>query len=237
MKNNVQNYYLDNRRKMIKEFDKYSKYMLLVLGKQFTADEVTDIAQKSKAEYDALLPHIPYIGGFKNSSTTNLIGSAIVLAYIKVLETYGLTEKAIGQLIYQFFEALFTEKNKLVKSLVKFLLKRKFVKKMLIKRFQKNARYDGYDAAWHTRIVDSDTYDLALDIKQCGICKFYKAQQMENYIKYMCLGDYPMLHAFGLNLYREKTLATSGEVCNYRINFAVKNERAWPPEKMKEWPK
>ncbi len=234
-----QDYYVNNRDKMIKDFNKFSKHMIVVLKKQFNSAEVSKIVDSSRDAYDKLLPEIPYIGGFKNSGTKNLTGSAIILAYIKVLEKYNLTEREIGAMIYQFFEVLFKPKNKLIKAIIKQLLKRKFVKKILAKSFQRKAVYNHFDAAWHTEFVEcnSDQYEFGIDIKQCGICKFFKAQNMEKYTKYMCLGDFPMLHAFGLNLYREKTVATSGEVCNYRINFSNENERAWPPEKMPEWPK
>ncbi len=232
-----QDFYTDGR--LIKDFNKFKKYMLVVLNKRFSAAELEAILSDSEKRYNEIIPQIPYVGGYKNSGTTNLVGSAIVLAYIRTFEEKGLKEREIGEIIYEFFEVLFKEKSKFLKAVLRFLLPKKFIRNLLIKRFNKNKKYEHYEASWHSRIVEpeDDDFVFGLDVLQCGICKFYRDQKAEKYIKYLCLGDYPMINSMGFYLHRTKTLTTSGEVCNYRLRLDKEIERSWPPEKLIEWPK
>ncbi len=229
-------YYQNNEKHFIKLFNKYRKIMLCVLRRHVDHTDVESIYLKSLAEFRRLLPQIPYIGGSKNTGTGNLIGSAILLAYIRVLEEYGIEEGEIGQMIFESFEAMYKEKPKIVQAIVKFFLARKFVVNILRRIYDNKRQYEKYDASWQSRVVDvEDEYDLGLDIKKCGICKFYKSQNMEKYIKYVCLGDYPLIQSYGIALHRKQTIAGGAEVCDYRIKLNGEIKKAWPPDGLDEW--
>ncbi len=231
------NFYVDNKRKFIKQFKKYSKIMKKALQIRFDDEQVDKIMKEALQNYEELLPQIPYIGGFKNSGTRNLIGSALGLSYIKALEPLGLSEKEIGNVIYDFFRLMFKPKPKFIQNIVKYLLGKKFFKNMLLKQFEKKKKFEKYEAAWATQPIydENGEMQLGLDIKRCGICVFFKQQKMEKYIKYMCLGDYPMFGSLGLYLHRTKTYAGTNEVCDYKFTFKDGGRDGWPPEKLEEW--
>ncbi len=221
----------------MKDFKKFGKTMKTLLVDRFSKREIEDILYQAEREYIALLPRMQYIGGFKNSGTKNLTGSAVILSYIRIFERYGLNEREIGEIIYKFFESFFKPKPKFIKYIIKFLLTRKFIKKIIYKKFCEKRMYEKYEGSWQTKVIEpkNNEFIIGLDVHKCGICKFYKEQNASKYIKYMCLGDYPMFHSFGIYLQREKTVATSGEVCDYRLSFNKNPKRMWPPEDLMEW--
>ncbi len=105
-----------------------------------------------------------------------------------------------------------------------------------MKSYDNKRQYEKYDASWQSRMVEvEERYDLGLDIKKCGICKFYKSQNMDKYIKYLCLGDYPLIQSYGIALHRKSTIAGGAETCDYRIKLDGEIKKAWPPEDLDEW--
>ncbi len=229
-------YYQNNEKQFMKLFEKYRKTMLSVLRRHFEQNDVEEIYLKSKAEYQRLLPEIPYIGGSKNSGTNNLVGSAILMAYIRVLEAHGLEEREIGKMIFESFEEMYKEKPLFVQRIVKFFLSKKLVKKILMRVYDNKRQYEKYDASWQSRMVDVEgEFDLGISIKKCGICKFYNEQHMARYIKYLCLGDYPLIQSYGIVLHREATIAGGAETCDYRIELDGERKKAWPPDDLDEW--
>ncbi|PIE99024.1 MAG: hypothetical protein CR988_00460 [Treponema sp.] len=228
-------YYLKHQKKMLKYFSVLTKHFKKVLKSRFSKAEIAKITLMAKNEYTKLFPNTPYIGGFENKNTANIVGSVIILSYINVLEKYGLKEREIGEIIYNMFELLFKDRGFLVKTFIKFFVKTKAGKKFIQKAVDKKAKYEKHEAAWITRVVEDSDYDMSFDLKSCGICKYYKELGSENYIKYICLGDFPMFNSVGLELHRENTEANGADVCTYRIKVSDKRVPAWPPENLPEW--
>ncbi len=231
------NFYIKNKSKFMKNFHKKSKYMAFVLEKRFSLLEVDSILAKSKEEYEKILPDIPYIGGFQNKLTNHLQNSAEVLAYIRVLERYHLTEKEIGEILYKFFKKLFHKKLWLIQSISKISFKNKLFRKILYKWVGNMNRFHHYEYSWHSEIIEpeGDEFIFGLNVLECGICKYYNREHAGKYIKYLCLADYPMVESFGLHLTRTKTIAITDDVCDCRVSVKGNNKSFWPPYDLKEW--
>ncbi|MFN8371831.1 MAG: hypothetical protein U0694_02995 [Anaerolineae bacterium] len=78
----LESYYLDNKDKMLRDFDHNTGVVRHVLEQhQCYPKEVIDaIIHEARREYEDLIPQIPYIGGAQNPLTWNLVMSAQYLA-------------------------------------------------------------------------------------------------------------------------------------------------------------
>jgi len=80
-------YYTSQKPRLLKDFDKnMGKYGRKVLSSYFGDDLADAIFREARQEYEALIPKLPYIGGKKNHLTINLIQSAWLLAFYRVLQ-------------------------------------------------------------------------------------------------------------------------------------------------------
>lgn len=93
-----------------------------------------------------------------------------------------------------------------------------------------------YPGDWVATFVEGDgeAFDYGIDITECGICKFYRAQGAAELAPYLCLSDYVVSDAFGRGLVRYKTLAEGAEVCDFRYKegretFVNPLREGWPP--------
>ena len=148
-------YYISRKRKLIKEFDKVLKQVKIVLREYFGEPQTDQILAKSGYEYESIIPDLPYIGGRKNSSTFNLIGSAQILTIIHSLEEKGLEIRQIGKIVYEIFEEYFESKPRIFKWLTgKFMTSRLAVAKMRKKVVDSQLRQ--YSGNWVSEFVEGN---------------------------------------------------------------------------------
>ncbi len=228
--------YVNIKPKLMKDFDKMLKFTRQVLGQHFDKPQIDKLLDESRREYAALIPQLPYIGGKKNSGTANLVGGAWSLAIIWTLERAGLTTRAIGKVIYESMELFFESRPCFVRWLMgKLMISKFFVKKK--KKQIKDAPFRHYPGGWVGEFVESDgeNFDLGLDYIECGICKFYKEQEAEKYIPYLCLGDYPMFRSLGIGFTRTQTIGNGAPLCDFRFKKGGTTPRGWPPDNLEEF--
>jgi len=230
-----ENYYLDMKPKLMKDFGKMLTPTRKVL-KQFDRSKIDYIVEESRREYEALIPQLPYIGGKEVSGTFNLTGSAQILAIIRPLEREGMEVHETGKIAYEMFEIYFESMPGIKKWFArKFMFSKSGIKKM--KRQTEKTQLREYPAGWVNEFVEGDgaNFDFGLDIVECGICKFYKEQGAEEYIPYLCLGDYPQFRAFGIGMKRTQTIGNGAQKCDFRFKKGGKASRGWPPDNLEEF--
>ena len=93
-------YYINKKSEMLKDFEKMFKACKRAIVRKNPAINISRMHQESKRIFLDYLPVLPFIGGKKNRGTTNLVGGAIFLAVIRVLETEKMSERDIGEVVY-----------------------------------------------------------------------------------------------------------------------------------------
>jgi hypothetical protein len=157
------------------------------------------------------------------------------LAIIRVLEKEGISEREIGKILYYSIDSYFKSRPKLIMRLMGRMMFTKFI----INRQKKQAAWiisRNFTEGWAYELLpgDGNTYDLGMDMTECGMCKFYEKHDGKKYILYLCLGDYPMFQAYGVGLTRTQTIGYGGEKCDYRLKKGGKTPDGWPPENLVE---
>jgi hypothetical protein len=224
-------YYIRQRKKLSKSLEKrFLKLITPELIDMFGDEEARVVKLKVRNEYDKLIPQFPYIGGDENMLTSNLVQASWGLALYKVLIKYNIELYDIGKLIYLSFTRLL---NKIPRFIRKFIGWRMFSKSR-VKKMKESAsisREKAYPYDWIWEVTDGDgiNYDLAIDYTECGIAKFFHAQDADELTPYLCNLDYVLFKALGIELNRTKTIGCGCDCCNFRFLKNGTPREPWPP--------
>jgi hypothetical protein len=204
------------------------------LGAQLGPDRAAGLVREIRRQYEVLAPEAPYIGGEENAFTEWLTYGAYYLAVYRVLQAEGQTVEQVGKVIYDTFVAMADYPKWLIRLVGRFRYNRAYVDTLRAAAAQTQARR--YAGDWVATFVEGDgeAFDYGIDIAECGICKFYRAQGAEELAPYMCLSDFVVSDAFDRGLVRYKTLAEGAEVCDFRYKqgratYVHPLREGWPP--------
>jgi len=214
----MDDYYIKQKPKLLKDFDKMSKQVKNVLVSHYGEEMADTIIQETRDEYENLIPEIPYIGGKNNPLTENLVKSAWFLALYRVFKRHGKTAPEAGEISYQMTEASLDAHPQFLLRLLGRWKFTPFYLKKLKKRALKSQKRE-YPGDWVFEVVDGDKkdFDFGVDYTECGICKFFQEQKAEEFTPFLCPLDIPMGEKFDLGLVRTKTLAEGNDKCDFRF--------------------
>jgi len=214
----IENYYTSQKTKLMKDFERASSWYRPHLAERY-GQKVADVVKNmARSEYESLIPHIPYIGGAKVHMTSDLLESVLQLAYLRVLRADGRTAEESRDIVLQAMKTRLAQYPRLLLRLLGWWA----FSKSSIGQLQRQSREshkreypDGF--VFDVVIGDGKEFDWGLDFKECGICKFYQAQNAAEFLPLVCPLDYVLSDAFGYGLVRTKTLAEGDDSCNPRM--------------------
>jgi len=209
---------LREKKKMLRVFDKTDRYWKRVLGRRFNEEDVTDIVERAREEYLSLIPRIPDIGGRSNPLAFNLIEAAVMLAYYKVLKKREMSLEEIGAVTHDVVRARVTSYPSLLLRLRGAYISSSYCQKKR-RRLAIRSQNKEYPGDWVFSFVEGDgkTFHYGIDFSECGICKLFEAHDAREYTPFLCEIDYITFGAFGITLFRTKTLGEGDDVCNFRF--------------------
>ena len=216
-----ENYYVVHETQLLKELRHKLPFFRRALSSQFANDEVERIIQEMQAEFRALLPRLPYIGGKQNPLTTNLVACSWFLALYRVLQPRGLSDDEIGELVYRVAEEWVTSAPRWL-GRVQVLLGKTPLLRMILGRISRQTQQHKYPGDFVVHFVPGDgrNFDFGLDFTGCAIHKFFQAEQAGHFAKYMCRIDYLTTSYKGIELIRTGTIANGADKCDFRYRLA-----------------
>jgi hypothetical protein len=83
---------------------------------------------------------------------------------------------------------------------------------------------------WVFTFLDGDgiVFDFGIDISECAILKFYRAQNAELLTPFVCQLDHALGKLLGLGFHRQDTLSNGAAVCDCRWKLGAETP-GWPP--------
>ena len=244
----VENYYVSRKDSLLRDFDRASRILEQVLTARYDAEFATTIRQETRQEFETLIPQLPYIGGKKNRHTRSVIGTSYGLAVYRAMTAHGKPMDEIGALHFAFSKAVLASlplPAKLGFWLLRTLLSTRpgkqlfkrirdlkplfsercapyfpLFKAMLKKRSQiaQERRIPG-NVFGHYVEGDGEEFDCGVDITECPIADFFRAQGASEFAPYVCLYDFPASKLSGTGLVRTMTLAEGAEKCDDRFRL------------------
>jgi hypothetical protein len=223
-------YYLQNRVKLLAEHRQMAEAGRAFAAERYGQAFADTLVRESLAEFETLIPKLPYIGGKRNSLTGNLVSSAGALAVYRAMQRHGKSIEETGELLYRLMEAWIRRYPQFVRH----LMGRYYLSRLSQRQSKKRSALSQqrlYPADWVRFHVDGDgqTFEWGMDYLECGIVKFLRSQGAAELAPYLCLTDYALFGALGIGLTRTQTLANGDERCDFRLNWGGEMARGWPP--------
>lgn len=226
-------YLRDNRKNLMDDFDAVMKPARKWIVELCGETEAANILQESRTTYETLLPEVPYIGGDDNSLTETLYMSAIALAFYQVMQAHGQPVEESGRILYRAMESLFNFNDPLAAAQSTNSTGKAAQDEF--RRMEKWSKQSPYADDWKLTFVEgTPDFDFGVDYTECGIVKFYKAQQADELAPYLCLGDFPISKMLDSGLVRTTTLAHGGLLCDFRFKAGRPIQMEWTPDFLKE---
>lgn len=223
----VENYYTSRKDSLMRDFDKVSKILEQVLTVRYDVEFASTIRKEARQEFETLIPQLPYIGGEKNRHTRSVIGTSYGLALYRALTAHGKSVDEIGAVHYTFSKAVLASlplPSKLGFWFLRVLLSTrpgKYLFKKVLKRRARVAqerRIPGNVVGYYVE-GQGDEFDCGIDITECPIADFFRAQDASEFAPYVCLYDFPASKLWGTGLVRTMTLAEGAEKCDDRFRL------------------
>jgi hypothetical protein len=222
-------YYIKNRARLLREHRRLTATGQEIMATRYETDFVAAVTRESLAEFERLIPELPYIGGDQNPLTGNLVFSASALAFYRVMKRHGKSVEETGELLYRIMEAWIRRYPRFIRRLMGCYYMSKLSQRRSRRRapLSQERRYAG---DWVFEHVDGDgeTFDWGRDYVECGIVKFLRSQGADELTPYLCLTDYALFGALGIELKRTMTLAEGCDKCDFRFKKG-ESPSSWPP--------
>ena len=221
-------YYVSRKPEILAVFDEHSRAWKPFLIARYGGDFASTILREARAEEEALIPEIPYIGGDENHMTRHLVRSTTSLSFYKAMKARGRTPKETGKIIYDSVVATVNQPDAPIRH------RRKLSLKEIAEREKVRARKSQeriYPGDWVYDFVEGDGvgFDYGIDFLECGTQKLYHAHRADEFLPFYCFLDFPMSKAAGSGLARTMTLAEGYGKCNFRYKRGREDYPDWPP--------
>ncbi len=224
-------------QKILSRYDRMVKTVRLRMLEEYPAKLVWKAFADTRVELETLIPLIPSIGE-QNIWQQNLDASVMSLALARALKKQSFTHPEIAQMIYRVFETYLLSFPKFVRRAYGWY----YFSGMNQARLRKGAaisqrRSYPQDWVYTFREGDGQAFDMGVDITECAILKFFRAQEAEELVPHLCKLDHAMGRYLGLGFTRQGTLAEGAALCDCRWKRGVETlgwEPAWKRARYEE---
>jgi len=206
------------RGRLLRQFDRGVTTLRPLLRERFGEEGLDAAIAETREEYEAVIDHLPWIGGSANPRSFSLYGSAFWLALWRVLEPRGLTLDETPELFCEMFRIYWSRYPRVLRRLYGRIrmgpANQKKVRRLAMAS-QARANPDDYVS----RFVPGEPgrFDYGIDFVECAIIKFLRAEEAEELAPVLCELDWPHTELLGIELIRTTTLAQGGDRCDFRF--------------------
>jgi hypothetical protein len=237
----INDYYVKKKPKLLSDFSKSLEVARDILKRKFPDDKIENLFDEMKAEYEKLIPEIPYIGGRKNSFTTLLIGGISNLAMFYVLEREGFSLRDIGEFYYEYRDISNTIRRNNLEKIGKDPAQYPFEQAYIdyAKKLCEASKLRKYPEDWVADYIEGDgkTFEWGFNFHECSFQKVFKRLRAERFIPFFCLADFSEANILGFGFSRTQTLGFGAPICDHRYVKNYKTPRGWPPDELPEFNK
>ena len=221
---------------MMREFDAMYRGARNALVDRFDEASIVRLSTLRRKKYEALWRELPYIGGGKNADTINLIMGAITLSFVLVLTNEEISERQIGRVIYDSFYGYFNSRPVFLRRILGYIAGTQVFKRRMTRQIETSSLRRYRDDFVSERVEPlSLQYDFGYNYVECAIHKLFVKYDAEEFLKYVCLGDFAMFRSLGIGFTRTQTIANGALYCDFRFKKNGETASGWPPEQLPEW--
>ena len=215
------NYYVHTRKQWMKflfSILNNKKVDREVFQKYIDPQKIPALKIKDQQEFESLLPQLPDPSTKKkNMFTTDMIKTAISLAFYRVLKEEGFGLHQIGQIMFETSVAYYNAMSPLTKLFMRWFYL--FYPKGRMKKKLEEHKKKVYSTESQVEFIDGDGKNLLFGVNytECAGLKFLKKQNAVELAPYLCPCDYPTYKAINVGFNRTQNLALGGTMCDFRF--------------------
>jgi hypothetical protein len=228
-------YYISQTGRLLRRFDGKATQFSDSLAPHWSAQGTSGIIRATRQEFERLIPEIPYIGGKANSLTQDLIDCTMLLAFHRILKGEGLRTEETGKLVIEMEERRVRSYPRFLRKLLGMIIHSPLGKSRLRETAARSQERQ-YRGDWVSVYIDGDgaDFDFGVDYLECGLCKFFRQQDADEFTPYLCQFDYVQQRAMQTGFVRTTTLAEGAERCDFRWTRGGETSPGWPPSWLEE---
>ena len=226
------NYYVSRKPEMLAGFDEAAQRWKVILSQRYGDDFAQALLQEARAEFEVLIPTIPYIGGDENHLTGSLIGSVECLAFYRAMKARDKSAADTGKVLYDAVQAHSDDHAPQIPPAQR-LSRDELMKRRRARARRSQERVYAWDWVYDFVEGDGEAFDYGYNYFECATQKFYRAQGAEEFLPFYCFLDFPTCELDGLGLSRTVTLAEGGKKCDHRFKEGARSTQTWPPSFLK----
>lgn len=216
-------YYASRRPEILALYDLHAQAWKPFLVTCYGEDLANTITQEGRAQHEALIPELPYIGGDENPMTRHLIRSTTSLALYKAMKAHGKTAEEAGKIVY---DAVVESVSHLPPTSPP--TPERLAQEREQARWSQERRYPG-DWVWAFVEGDGVAFDYGYDFLECATQKLYHACGADEFLPSYCYLDFATQRTLGWGFSRTMTLAEGHERCTFRYKRGGETQKGWPP--------
>lgn len=220
---------------LLDDFDGILKIARKVGVKLLENDTIEQIIIQSRAEYERLIPQLPYVGGETSPFTPLMIQSGQTIAVYRVCKDIGLENEQIGELIYETAKAQMQTFSRFKKWFARRLVFSQSYRNRWRKATEESQNRE-FAKNWVGEFVEGNgkDFEYGFDFLECGFLKLAREYGCEEIAPYACLCDFVRMRALGVGFRRTQTLAMGHPRCDFRFLKDYETPRGWPLESLEE---
>jgi len=223
-------YYTKQTKKLLKQYGKVSKKLLVLLSSKYGNTLAKEIVDKTRIEYESLIPKIPYIGGRSNYFSPIMLINGWIIALYSVLKT---KDKPIEDLVY-FCKAITDSFFNSIPGFIHQIIKKMAFNRLVILLFQRQANQSQkkrYPADFVYTIKKGTTdCDWGFEFEECAVMKLYDQLGVPELKPYCCFFDLTYSQKWAMGFDGRHTIGLGNKVCKM---YYKKNRKTVVPESLK----
>ncbi|NKQ37692.1 MAG: L-2-amino-thiazoline-4-carboxylic acid hydrolase [Chloroflexi bacterium] len=206
------------KARLLKQHHKMMRIGRKILQETYGDNFVETVIRETDAEFEKLIPDIPYIGGKSNSLTETMEQMTTLLALYRVLTRHGQSVEKIGALVHKMGQAWVDQFPMLARRLIGRFYMSSWNRKRIAEQAKvSQKRRHADDFVREVVVGDGRTFDWGINYLECGVVKFFRQQGAEAIAPYMCEIDNLLFPAIGIKLVRTGTIANGQTHCDFRF--------------------
>lgn len=219
-------YYAARRERLLRGFDRAAGRIRRVLARHHDAAFADSLMVDARAEFESIIPEIPYIGGKRNLFSGVMIANGWIAALYRAMKARGCSAEDVARVGAEVGDDFFRSFPPWMLRLVGWLAFTRPVRWLLRRQAQRSqARRYPADFVYSLREGDGD--DLALVFEECAVNKFYDAYGLEDLKPYCNQFDVIYSRLMGMGLDARETIGLGCQTC--RLRFKHGRETVIPP--------
>lgn len=211
-------YYLDQQASLLKGHDRLMGYGLKLMQSRYGDALAQTFMTESRTEFENLIPHIPYIGGRDNPLTDTLVQMTSLLALYRVMKRHNYPVAEIGDLAQAMARNQIEQFPRAIRHLIGRIYMTRLWRRRTLKKAEtsQTAPFPG-NFVYEVVEGDGQNFEWGINYLECGVVKFFQAQDADEFTPYMCLIDYLIFPGMGIQLERQGTIANGCSHCDFRF--------------------